>query len=204
MDRTSCTGTLKMSAKGLPPTFALSPIGAPCRTCKRKDSPWILFLAQYIVCPIRRQLRAMARPSTSHTSWVMPNCWPHRDEDRRRGSMHPLNTRLALSKPRKAYASFQCEQVKPLWRQQLRQTPRATALCPRESKVPRRGAHDCTPRSTPARAEKWGARGTSPLPRRVVRWRPPSTHHRPLAGRRPDRRVQTVPMRSYYKACQAG
>ena len=31
-----------------------------------------------------------------------------------------------------------CEQVKPLWRQQLRQTP---ALCPRKSKVPRRLAN---------------------------------------------------------------
>ena len=93
----------------------------------------------------------MALPSTSHTSWVMPNCWPHRDEDRRRRSTHPLNTRLAL---------------KPLWRQQLRQTPRTTALCPRESKV-----H--TP-ATPARAGRWGAPGqiikTQTMPRPSGRW----------------------------------
>ena len=56
------------------------------------------------------------RPSASHTSWVMPNCWHRRSEDRRRGSTHPLNTRLALTKPCKAYASFQCEQVKPRWK----------------------------------------------------------------------------------------
>ena len=81
---------LKNECQGLAPYFcSKSYCGAPCGTCKRKDSPWILFLVQYIVCPIRRQLRAMARPSISHTSWVMPNCWLAIEADSRATALCP-------------------------------------------------------------------------------------------------------------------
>ena len=191
-----------LRAKGVPPTFALSLIGAPCRTYKRKDSPWILFLAQS-VCPIKQQKKTMARPSTSRTSWAMPNCWHRRSEDQRRGSTRPLNTGLALTKPCKAYASLQCEQVKPRRKLLLMLTPRATALCPRESKFPRQHANPRRPvlssrftacaTARPALVQTRQGDGERPgtclLPRHVVRWRLLSTYRPPLEGRRHDRRV---------------